>query len=75
MAGLHPARIENTCCPICGRGIEPDMGEVLLHLDDASTVLVRVDSARCAHACERNPDRVAEAARVNQIAHGRSVAR
>ena len=69
MATLHHARIDNTCCPMCGRGIEPQMREVLLRTGDGSVVAVRVDSHRCARQAQERPDAVAEAARVNQIAH------
>lgn len=69
MATLHPVRIDNTCCPLCGRGIEPDMREVILRLGDASAVSIRVDSDRCARQATARPDPVAEAARINQIAH------
>jgi hypothetical protein len=69
MASLQHVSIPNTCCPICGTGIEPDMPEVRLKLSDAERVSVRVDSERCAAFAAARPDLVANAARVNQIAH------
>jgi len=68
MATLHHAPLDNTCCPMCGRGIETGMREVILRLGDGSLVSLRVDSERCAKQVTAWPDASAAAARVNQIA-------
>ena len=63
--------IDNTCCPVCGRGISSRMPRVDLRPSDKRhglVVEIRVDSAACGAKAQREPDKFLAAAEINQVA-------
>jgi hypothetical protein len=66
------AIIDNTCCPVCGTGISPNMPTVELKPSDKRhglLVTIHVDSQECANVVAGDPDKYIEAAEINQVAH------